>query len=317
MEQRGYINKGQFSRVGDCINDLRRQGLLPVDFTREDGERMFEGVNSPDSYNIKKLVQRNFEDVLEGGRFYEADYWKDEEYYIQCIVEKVDVKDLFEEACREYHIPIANARGWSSINQRAEYARRFKEAEDDGKQCVLLYCGDHDPDGLRISDTLRANLEQIKDITWSDGTRGYDPANLIIDRFGLEYDFIIDNGFTWIDNLITGGVKNSKSLDLRDETHPNHSLPYVQSYLQKVGPRKCEANVLVVSPDAADGLIRDAIAKYIDEGFKDRCKAKEDKIERRYQRALDETGGREFIEKILEQDFDTDEEEDEDDKELF
>ena len=94
---------------------------------------------------------------------------------------------------------IANAKGWSSILQRAEYSRRFKEAEEMGLKCVLIYCGDHDPDGLRISDTIRKNLEQIQEVQWKDGTEGYDPSNLIIDRIGLNFDFIQSNGYTWIE----------------------------------------------------------------------------------------------------------------------
>jgi hypothetical protein len=139
------------------------------------------------------------------------------------VVEKIDLKTLFGPICDVYHIPIATSKGWSSVSQRAEYARRFKEAEDDGLKCVLLYCGDHDPDGLRISDFLRGNLEQLRYIRWGDGTDGYDPSNLIIDRFGLNYDFIEANNLTWIENLITGSGGN-----LADPGHPNFHLPYVQ-----------------------------------------------------------------------------------------
>ena len=74
---------------------------------------------------------------------------------------------------------------------------RFEEMEDAGKQCVLLYCGDHDPGGLAISDFLQSNFEDLSDAV------GWFPDNLIIDRFGLNYDFIEENNLTWIDNLET------------------------------------------------------------------------------------------------------------------
>lgn len=289
LEQNGYINKGQFDRVGDAINDLRKQGVIPVDFVAEDEGRPFYGVDKENKWTIDGLIRSNIEDVLGGHYHYNADYWADEEYYIQCIVEKVDVRNLFQPVCEEFHIPFANVKGWSSVSNRAEFCRRFKEAEDDGKQCVLLYCGDHDPDGLRISDTLRKNLDDIKDITWADGTQGYDPRNLIIDRFGLEYDFIIENGFTWIDNLITGGKKNGKSLDLSNPNHPNHNLQYLQDYLKKVGARKCEANVLITNPILAEALIRDAIGKYVDAvALKKRYEEKEEAIRKEYNERIDE-----------------------------
>ena len=91
--------------------------------------------------------------------------------------------------------------------------RRFKMWEARGKQCVLLYCGDHDPGGLQISDFLRCNIAGLAIAV------GWTPDSLIIARFGLDYDFIEANNLTWIDNLET----SSK--------HPDYSKPYVQNYL--------------------------------------------------------------------------------------
>ena len=265
MEQAGYINKSELDKVEEAINRCRREGLLPVDFVAEETARSFSGVDEADERSIESIVKWMLEDVLTGHRYYKPDWWEGEDYYIQMVVEKVDLLNLFYPVCREFHIPIANAKGWSSILQRAEYARRFKEAEDMGLQCVLLYCGDFDPDGERISDSIRKNLEQIADVTWRDGTRGYDPANLIIDRFGLNYDYIIKKNYTWIDNLMTGRGK-----DLNDPKHPNFKLPYVQAYLKKVGPRKCESNVIVTTPDDAEALCLAAINKYVGQPTLDR-----------------------------------------------
>ncbi|MGC2078090.1 MAG: hypothetical protein WA728_19055 [Xanthobacteraceae bacterium] len=89
---------------------------------------------------------------------------------------------------------------------------------------------------------------------------GWSPDNLIIERFGLNADFIREQNLTWIDNLITGSGG-----DLTDPRHPDHFKPYVQSYLSEFGGRKVEANALVVSPDAGRKLCRDAILKYVPE----------------------------------------------------
>ena len=46
--------------------------------------------------------------------------------------------------------------------------RRFADHERAGRQCVLLYCGDHDPGGLNISDFLRGNLADLEcAVGWS------------------------------------------------------------------------------------------------------------------------------------------------------
>lgn len=180
--------------------------------------------------------------------------------------------------------------------QRAEYARRYAEAERMGLKCVLLYCGDHDPDGLRISDTLRKNLADLQDVVWTDGTEGYDPTDLIIDRFGLQYDFIQRNNLTWIDNLITGSGK-----DLADPKHPNFSLPYLVHYKQEIGIRKCEANSIVVIPEKARALMEEAILNYLGEGADERFNRKVELIRAKYNDFISSNGLDVAVNKVLEQ----------------
>jgi hypothetical protein len=168
------------------------------------------------------------------------------------LVEKSDLVSVFAPVCRRYFVPLANAGGNADIWQRAEMMRRFAEHEAAGRQCVLLYCGDHDPAGLRISDMLMSNLTDLA------GAVGWHPGDLVIERFGLNADFIRANGLTWIDNLITGSGGR-----LDDPRHPDHKKPYVQDYLSEYGPRKVEANALVVAPDAGRALCRDAILRWL------------------------------------------------------
>ena len=294
MEQSGFINKDQFDKVSSAINDCRKEGFLPVDFVAEESSRAFSGVEEVDERELKDILAWMLSDVLDGHNYYKPDWWEGEGFYIQMVVEKIDLVTLFSPVCRDYHVPIANAKGWSSISQRAEYARRFKEAEDKGLRCVLLYCGDHDPDGLRISETLRSNLRDVSAVYWSDGETGYDPRDLIIDRFGLNYDFINSNGFTWIDNLITSSGK-----DLSNRSHRNFSLPYVQDYLKSIGPKKCEANVIVTKPKIAKALVKEAIERYLGPDAPERFQQKRDKVTEDYDTLLKEVGIKETIIKVI------------------
>jgi len=264
MEQERYVNKSQFDKVENAINTCRKEGILPVNFVAEEDARAFAGVETPSGETIKELLARMLDDVLHGYRHYSPDWMEGEHYYIQVLVEKIDLKTLYTPVCRDYRIPIANGKGWQSVLQRAEYARRFQEAEWQGLKCVLLYAGDFDPDGLRISTAMMDNLEQIKDVVWADGVNGYDPKNLIIERVALNYDFILQQNYTWIDNLVTGSKKKpGKAQSLADPKHNNYKLPYVQDYLQKYGARKCESNVMITTPAIARQLLCTAIEKYL------------------------------------------------------
>lgn len=289
------ITKAEFDSVESIINKLRKSGGLPVDFVAEEEGRKFSGIEFPTQVEPVEWLKEWLEEVLRCEEAYTPDWWQDEDYYIQMVVEKIDLKTLFEPICAEYHIPIATSKGWQSILMRAKYAKRFKAHETAGRKCVLLYCGDFDPTGLQISDTLRKNLYDLSNIRWTSGAEGYNPQDLIIDRFGLNYDFIEKNKLTWIDNLITGSKDASgRPRNLCDPKHPNHNHDYVQDYLAKYGCRKCEANALVIRPDESREFCRQAIENYLGDDATDRFEEKmqairDELVEFREKTGLNET----------------------------
>ena len=165
------------------------------------------------------------------------------------LVEKVDLKSLFSPVCAEFYVPIANAGGWPDIGVRAEIMGRFSYWEQRGKRPVLLYCGDHDPGGLAIGESYHKLFADLGRAV------GWWPDNLIIERFGLNFDFIERHRLSWINNLATSHGK----FPLNDPRHADHGKPYVQTYLEKFGARKVEANALVVRPEAGRDVCRSAI----------------------------------------------------------
>jgi len=295
LESERLINKNEFDKAEKIINECRKKGFLPIDFVAEEDARAFSGIETPDSRTPIEYMKEYLEAALRCEKWYTPDWWKGEEYYIQMLVEKIDLKTLFKTVCEKYHIPIATSKGWSSMLQRAEYARRFREAEDMGLKCVLLYCGDHDPDGLRISDFIRKNLSDLKSVVWRDGEYGYDPSDLVIDRFGLNYEDIAKLNLTWIDNLITGSGKN-----LASPSHKNYHMDYVQDYLSRFGVRKCEANAIVPKPKEARAICRMAIENYLGPDALDRFDVVRKKIVRNVDDFRRETGLEYAITKALE-----------------
>ncbi len=308
LETANLITKADFDKVENLMNKCRKKGILPIDFTEEDVGRAFEGVEVPTEQTPVQYMKEYVQASLDCEEWYTPDWWDGEEYYIQMIVEKVDLKTLFRPVCQKFHIPIATSKGWSSMHQRAIYSRRFKEAEQKGLKCVLLYCGDHDPDGLRISDFLRKNIRDLMFIEWADGETGYNPEDLIIKRFGLDYDFIEENKLTWIDNLITGSkgaiaeLQNGKIVQGRTKSgklHPNFNLPYAQEYLSKYGVRKCEANALIVIPKKSREFVRQAIVNYVGEEAEDRFEEKRQEIRDILDEFREKTGLNEALQKAL------------------
>jgi hypothetical protein len=191
-------------------------------------------------------------------------------------VEKLDLRNLFEPVCDDFYVPLQNFKGWSDLNQRAAMMKRFAYWEHKGEQCVLLLCADHDPGGLHITDNMRKNFEDL-----SKAVGGWSPKNLVITRFGLNDKFIERHNLTWIDNLET-----SSGLQLDDPKHNDHHKRYVQEYIQKFGARKVEANALVVIPEIARQLCRDAILRHVSVDAVEKYQRKLERIRLKLRREL-------------------------------
>jgi hypothetical protein len=253
LEDYGLL-KSDFDKAQDLINECRKTGDLPLDICAKDKARVFNSVERLDTDDPAAEAAGWIDYVLNRAwkQYNGSSFWEDQEFYVQMVVEKIDLIGLFLPVCEKYNLPIANGKGWSDLWLRADMMRRFQQWERAGKKPVLLYCGDHDPAGLLIKNSMRKNISDLsKAVGWS-------PDNLIIDRFGLNYDFIEENNLSWIDNLITGSKK-----DLANPKHADHKKPYVQNYIKEYGARKCEANSLVVRTEQGRQLCRDAVNKYV------------------------------------------------------
>ena len=304
------IGKGEFDRLEGLIGDWLKDGRLPLDFCADDDKRAPENVEDLDDPDPASYVTSHVSYASSCWKRYEPiSFWQYQSYYLETAVEKTDLKTLFLDVCAEYHILIWNAGGWSDINSRANIMKRFQKHSEAGRHCVLLYCGDHDPSGLLMSDSIRSNLKMLENaVGWSP-----DEDQLTIDRFGLNLDFIEANNLLWIDGLETGSGG-----DLADPKHNDHFKPYVQDYLKTYcglgteqytkddplpaccHPRKVEANALVVRPDAGRQLIREAIETYIDfdgiRRYQARLKRERQKVRKALpiamRKMLDEQGAR-------------------------
>jgi len=144
---------------------------------------------------------------------------------------------------------------------RAHIASLSKQAEKNGLIPVLLLFFDHDPAGLKITDTFEDNLYDC-----ARGT-GWRPDKMVIERFGLNADDIEGYDLMWIDNLKTGSGRESDDYE----------------YIRRFGERKCEANALFKNDEtlkAGVEICRRAIEKYYGKDAKDRFEKKEEEAKK-------------------------------------
>ena len=266
VEGEAFITKGEFKPFEKWIARVRKDGLLHPDVISEDDARKTDNVEQVDPDDPAAFAQRVRCEVLAWLNLYTpTSFWDGLDTYVEVLVEKVDLKVLFLPVCERYGVPLSNGKGSVDVNLRRRMLQRFRYHYKAGRRVVLLYCGDHDPAGLRISDVLKQNLmdcANIRDVDW-------DPSPVEVIRFGLEAHQIEQIGLPWIDGLETGSGG-----DLGNPTHPDNRLEYVQTYLTAHGPRKVEANALAAHPAAAAAMVEEAINRYVPPGWPDQHAAR-------------------------------------------
>ena len=287
LEVAGSLTKGEFDTAEKLISACRKDGGLPVDICCNDNGRPTANLKYIDRTSVEEEAEDIIARMQDAYRNYHPfSLWANQEYFVQMAVEKMGVYSLFEMPTGDFDVLLVNIGGWSDINSRVEMMLRYKYWEAHGKKCVLLVFVDHDPGGLRIADFLRKNLADLSNAVDSDGNKvGWKPDKLIIDRFGLDKNFIDRHHLTWIDNLETSSGER-----LDDPEHHDHDKDYVQSYIKKFGVRKVEANALVVCPEAARELCRQAILKYVSvsaiKKYRRRLAAEQRKVQRAVEQLL-------------------------------
>lgn len=257
----GLITKGEFDRFEKLLTDMRKDGELDPDVIEPDASRVATEVYDFDASTItperhaRYAVNEIGERLLTWTRAYHvAGYWDALDYYVEIIVEKKDLVQIFRSTADRYNVRITNGKGDTDIHTRLAMLKRFRDHTEAGRQCVLLAVGDHDPKGLFIVDGLHRTIMScagIKGLDWDD------PEFEVV-SVGLTEDQIDDLGLMKIPNLETGG-----KLDLSNPSHPDHYKPYVQEYLARFGCWKCEANALVGHPQRAMDLLENAINRFI------------------------------------------------------
>lgn len=257
----GLITKGEFSRFESLLTDMRKAGELDPDVIEPDASRIATEVHdyeadwqSPEERAQYAVNQIAPELQSWANSFYEYGYWDDLDYYVEMIVEKKDLVQIFGDAAKRLRVRITNGKGDTDIHSRLAVLKRFRDHHNEGRKCILLAIGDHDPKGLNIVDGLKRTFMScvnLKGLDW------YDPEFDVV-NIGLTEQQIDDLGLMKIPNLETGGGK-----DLSSPRHKDHHKPYVQDYIEQFGVWKCEANALVSNPEQAVGIFTDAVEQYI------------------------------------------------------
>jgi len=87
---------------------------------------------------------------------YHKDKWQNQDSYLEIWTEKDALRNVLTEITYQYDVFLMVARGQLSRTEVYRTAKRY-EAQSD-KECYLYYCGDFDPSGLSIYDSIKKRI---------------------------------------------------------------------------------------------------------------------------------------------------------------
>lgn len=222
-----------YKKLGDIIRNGRMAGLISWDLLA-DRTRGLRGYSTYDGIG----------EYLSYARWsYKEDLNKNQDTRVEIWVEKDALSSIVSSASNKYRIDFFPTKGYPSIDSLKKAADRLKRAERDGKDTLILYLSDHDPEGLHMPQAVQDSLHQFG-------------SSVTVERIGLTLDQVRQY------NPPSSFAKESSSR--------------YQQYVEDTGTTEVwELDAL--KPDVITGLIHDRLDEIIDQDRFDELKAKEER----------------------------------------
>ncbi|MEO0793507.1 MAG: hypothetical protein AAFX93_00005 [Verrucomicrobiota bacterium] len=185
------------------------------------------------------------------------DRWARQDVYIEVWVEKEALGNVISRACRPLCLPHLSCKGYLSAAEAWRAGQRFMEKLQDGKSCVLIHLGDHDPSGI---DMTRDNSDRVN--LFADAA-----VNGAVDvrRIALNMDQV---------NRYNPPPNPAKVTDSR-----------ASGYISRFGRISWELDAL--EPSVIENLIQDTVEPYIDHDLWDDVEEEEKAMKARLDRVGD------------------------------
>ena len=137
-----------YKNLGTVITKARMAGMISWESIEDRNREHHNYYYEEDEINPIKLLPN----------LIKFDRWARQDTYIEVWVEKESLGSVIARACSPYLVPYMSCKGYLSASEAWRAGRRFKEKLEEGKHCVLLHLGDHDPSGIDMTRDNQARL---------------------------------------------------------------------------------------------------------------------------------------------------------------
>lgn len=136
-----------YKNLGSVISDGREAGLIDWNAIEDRGRGLSAWRIEEDAQEVLNGIENGFA----------LDFWQRQDCYVEVWVEKDALSSVVERACAARKVPYMACKGYLSASEAWRAGRRFERHE--GKRCVMIHLGDHDPSGL---DMTRDNGDRLE-----------------------------------------------------------------------------------------------------------------------------------------------------------
>lgn len=141
-----------YAKLSDLLGEARMCGLC-------DWNVIEDRIRVPKFPNEWEDINDAMHTIIE---VYRRKRWEPQEKYVEVWVEKDALSGVLLPITDEYHVHLMVNRGYSSISAMHDASIRFRLAEQDNKECHLLYVGDLDPSGEDMVRDIKDRLVELR-----------------------------------------------------------------------------------------------------------------------------------------------------------
>jgi hypothetical protein len=245
--------KTEYAKMCKLTTNARYAGIIDWDAI-EDRTRV---AKRPSQWN-------SLSDIMDSVRTqYRLPRWGDQDYYIELFTEKDALSSILRPITEEWHVHFAVNRGYGSATAIYDLSKRIGRQIVAGKNCIILYLGDHDPSGLDMVRDIDDRLKEFLAGTFEEG-----------------------KGLINVDHI---ALTTSQVEKYNPPPNPAKIKdPRAKWYIAKYGSVSWEVDAL--PPDVMIDLVVNTIKKYVDPDKMQQIKKKEKKHLAALERFLEDSG---------------------------
>lgn len=143
--------QAEYSKISTLLKEGRLSGVV-------DWGAIEDRLRTPRIPYCNDSPEEAVEDTI---RQYRLDRQEGQDTYLEVWVEKDALSGVLRRITDRYHVRLLVNRGYGSVTAMHDAYERISRQIDMGKDCKILYLGDHDPSGIDMIRDIRERISEM------------------------------------------------------------------------------------------------------------------------------------------------------------